>query len=803
MAYLHEKYLVKGMSCTACAKAIERILLKNEHVKKAQVNLIASSLEVFFEKPLTSEIIIELISKIGYQLTPYQKNNKINEYITLKKRFIPSLILCLLLMLMVISPKFIGFMKDFQTIALGSVYSIFECLFGLTIIIINYSTFKKGYSALFKAYPNMDSLITLGATAAVLYSVYVIISSIIKKQQIGHLYFETAGMILTIVTLGKMLESRAKQATRLSLEKLTSLLPHQAIIIEEGVEVNKALKDVKVNDIMVIKPGDKVPLDGLIYEGNSYFNEANITGEVVPVYKTINDEVFGSSINQNHVVKVKVTKKFGETLVDEIIKLVEEASTSKAPIERVADKISHYFVPIIIGYSIIIFILWFVLKRELETSLLMAISVLVIACPCSLGLATPTSIMVAMGTSAEKGILFKNAEELEVLSKIDTICFDKTNTLTDGECRIIDIVMDGPDYQILYSIENLANHPFAKTIVNDAKNKKFDLKIVKDFINVPGYGIKGEVDDITYFIGNRKFMSINEIKVPIVNSEASIIYMGKKGTCLGYILIDDIIKNNSLLMVNKLKKMGLKTIMITGDHLAHALSVQKVLALDEVYTEVLPQEKDMIIKKLKDEKHLVAMVGDGVNDAIALTRADVGIAIGAGTDIAKDASDVILLNSNPLDVYYAILISKKTYRNIKQNLFWALIYNLIAVIFASGGYYLLMHKPFNPMWASLAMSISSLFVVTNALRLRKINYQEERKVIKMNKTIIIKGMMCEHCASHVKDALERLVGATVKVDLKEKTAIISFSDQSSYDLATDEEISNLIKEAGYQVIKIK
>ena len=802
MSIKKTKFNVEGMSCAACAASIERELSKKKGIILAQVNLLANTLVVEYEDVITEDEIIDIIRKIGYALTIYkkEKNKNDSEYDRKMKKIIVSIIFMILLTFIVMGKMYgISFLNDFAKLDNGVWFGITQIVLVTPVIVLNFHYFITGYKALFKLYPNMDSLISIGSTCACVYSLYVFIDSLVNKKELGHLYFETAAMIITIVTIGKTLEAKAKEKTKSTIKKLLNLIPKTAFVIENGKEIEKNVDEITYNEIIIVKPGEKVPLDGIVVEGKAYVDQSAITGESGKVLKQVDDTVFTGSIVSNSSFLFKVTKVKGETIIDDVIKLVDEASSSKAPVERMADKISRFFVPIIILFSFLVFVLWYLNTKEFETSLMTAISVLVIACPCSLGLATPTSIMVSMGKGAEYGVLFKNAASLEKLSSVKVVAFDKTKTLTTGEMSIKSVNLTKEDMIILASIETKSEHPFAETIVKYAKERNYELLSVENFVNLPGFGLEGYVNNKKYYVGNYKLLNKHNIIVPdIENENASEIWLADEKNVLGYILISDTIKESSYQAIELLNKMNVSSVMITGDNSKSAEYVRNELKISDVYSDVLPQEKDEIIKNLQTEYGSVAMVGDGINDAIALTRADVGIAIGAGTDVAIEAADVVLVNNNPLDVVKAIILSKKTLRNIKQNLFWALFYNIIAVALASGLYYLIFNQSFNPMIASLVMSCSSLFVVTNALGLKKVNLNIEKEIeSNMKKVLLVEGMMCMHCAKRVKDALETLEGVVCTIDLEKKTATVEFNSEEAYNKATNEVLEEIITKAGY------
>lgn len=804
MAIIKTKYSVEGMSCAACASSIERELSKKEGIIKATVNLLANTLVVEYYDSITDKEIVDTIKRIGYNLLPY-KGNKVEKDLNFNKKrnklIISSILTIILIFIVMGNMHGIKFLNDFAAIRRGLWFGLLQIILVTPIIILNFHFFINGYKALFKLYPNMDSLISIGSTFATVYSLAMFYQTVINNEELAHLYFETVAMIITIVSLGKLLEDRAKRQTKSTIEKLINLMPKVANVVINNEIVEKNIEEITYNDIIIVKPGEKVPLDGIVVEGKCYVDQSAITGESKKVLKQIGDTVLTGSIVGDSSFSFRVTKIKGETIIDDVIRLVDEASSSKAPVERMADKISRFFVPTIILFAAGVFTLWLLASGDFETALTVGISVLVIACPCSLGLATPTSIMVSMGKGAEYGILFKNATSLELLNKVRVVAFDKTKTLTTGNMKIKYSSLSKEEMIILASIEAKSEHPFGETIVNYAKKQNDILKEVSEFENLPGLGVTGVIENQKYYIGNHKLISKLGLSISdINNNNASEIWLATKEEVIGYVLITDTIKDSSYDVVSNLKKLNINIVMITGDNAQSANFVKNELEIDEAYSDVLPNEKDNIIKELKEKYQYVAMVGDGINDAVALTRADVGIAIGAGTDIAIEAADVILVNNDPIDVVKGIILSKKTLRNIKQNLFWALFYNMIAVLLASGLYFILTHQLFDPMIASLAMSCSSLFVVTNALRLKKVNLKiEKEKISNMKKVMTIEGMMCMHCAKRVKDALETLPGVTAEINLENKTATVIFEGEA----ASNEVLTELVTKAGYEVKNIE
>lgn len=811
---MKEKYKITGMSCAVCAKTIETALNSKAGVGEAHVNLLAETLDITYnELELSSNDICNFVESLGYGATKadiIQQTNK-NKNPELIKLII-TIIFAILLMFVSMGPMFnIKFLQDFAHLKGGLYNGVLQACLLVPIIILNFNIFVKGIKLLIKLAPNMDSLISIGSISAIAYSIYSIIDIIINNAVAHHFYFETAGMIIMIVKIGKYLESLAKKKTTNSISSLANVLPLRASVFENGEYVEKDVSEVKIGSFVRVRSGERIPVDGKIISGITHIDESNLSGESKPVLKQIGTDVFASTINLDQVIVIEVTSQVGERLMDHIIDMVKEASTSKAPIERLADKISRIFVPIIITLSVVVFIIWYLITHNIETSLLTAVSVLVIACPCSLGLATPTSIMVGMGLGAKWGILIKDAEKLETLNKVTTVVFDKTGTLTKGVLKVnkVEIVSKNLLYskEYLYSIakslEELSTHPLSKAIIEETKNSE-KVKVY-DFNEKAGFGISGIIDGKSIYLGNARYLEeVTSIKYQS-NEAFSIIYMFTSDELLAIFYISDEIKESSYDLVQKLKKMNIKTMMLTGDNSASASLIQDQLKLDEVVSEVLPTDKDKVIKKLREEGQKVVMVGDGINDAIALTRADIGIAIGRGTDIAIDSSDIVLVSENINKIADAIHLSKKTLINIKQNLFWALFYNMISVSLASGLYYLIFKVQFNPMVGAIAMSLSSIFVVSNALRLNKTKPIFEHNQEEINEDInsmftyyiTVEGMMCEHCVGRVRNAFLELGATEVNVDLKTKLATVSFEKEVS-----NEEIINKIAAARYKVVEI-
>ena len=745
---------IGGMHCAACSRAVERALKKTEGIEDANVN-IATEKAVFNydEKKLKYDDIVNVVVKAGYQVLGKEEDPavvKAREIKEQKIRLIVSAIFSIPLFYISMAPM-VSFVKfpipSFLVHHINpQVFSIVAIFLCVPVMISGYKFYTLGFPALFRGSPNMDSLVAIGTTAAFSYSIYSTVLAFMGLNPHGeNLYYESAAVIITLVQFGKYLEARSKGKTGEAIKKLMGLQPKTATIIKDGEEKEIKIADVKVDDIVLVRPGEKIPVDGEIIEGYSSVDESMLTGESIPVEKSVGDKVVGASINKTGSFKFKAQKVGADTALAQIIKLVEDAQGSKAPIAHIADVVSSYFVPAVITIALISGIIWFIALHNFVFSLTVFVSVLVIACPCALGLATPTAIMVGTGKGAELGILFKNAEALEVSEKINAVMFDKTGTLTEGKPYVTDIISDDKDKLLLIaaSAENGSEHPLGEAIVREAKEKNIKLLNIENFKAIAGLGIEVFIDNKKVLMGNDKLMNKENINTENYNSYMDKLskegktpmYVAYNNKLLGIIAVADKLKKESIEAINRLHKLGIKTAMITGDNKNTANSVAKEAGIDIVFAEVLPEEKSNEVKKLQDQGLTVAMVGDGINDAPALTQANVGIAIGSGTDVAIESADIVLVKSNTNDVVTAIELSKATMRDIKQNLFWAFCYNVIGIPIAAGvlhvfrepliassiGGFLtaIMGKDLllNPIFAALAMSLSSVSVVTNALRL--------------------------------------------------------------------------------------
>lgn len=745
---------IGGMHCAACSRAVERALKKTDGIEEANVN-IATEKAVFNydEKKIKYDDIVNVIVKAGYQVLGKEEDPaivKAREIKEQKIRLIVSAIFSIPLFYISMAPM-VSFVKfpipSFLVHHINpQVFSIVAIFLCVPVMISGYKFYTLGFPALFRGSPNMDSLVAIGTTAAFTYSIYSTVLSFMGLNPHGdNLYYESAAVIITLVQFGKYLEARSKGKTGEAIKKLMGLQPKTATIIQNGEEKEIKISDVKVDDILLVRPGEKIPVDGEIIEGYSSVDESMLTGESIPVEKSVGDKVVGASINKTGSFKFKAQKVGADTALAQIIKLVEDAQGSKAPIAHIADVVSSYFVPAVITIALISGIIWFIALHNFVFSLTVFVSVLVIACPCALGLATPTAIMVGTGKGAELGILFKNAEALEVSQKINAVMFDKTGTLTEGKPYVTDIISDDKDKLLLIaaSAENGSEHPLGEAIVREAKEKNIKLLSIENFKAISGFGIETYIDNKKVLMGNDKLMNKENINIENYNSYMDKLskegktpmYVAYDNKLLGIIAVADKLKKESIEAINRLHKLGIKTAMITGDNKNTANSVAKEAGIDIVFAEVLPEEKSNEVKKLQEQGFTVAMVGDGINDAPALTQANVGIAIGSGTDVAIESADIVLVKSNTNDVVTAIELSKATMRDIKQNLFWAFCYNVIGIPIAAGvlhvfrepliassiGGFLtaIMGKDLllNPIFAALAMSLSSVSVVTNALRL--------------------------------------------------------------------------------------
>ena len=732
-------FKVYGMTCSACASRVERVTRKLEGVKDASVNFATEKLTVTVEKnKISYEKLKTTIDKAGYRLVEEinlkTETKEVSESRRLFNRFIISLVFTV--PLLIIS---MGHMIGMPLLSIINPkinplnFALVQFVLTLIVMITGYKFYKIGIKNLFKLAPNMDSLISVSTLAAFIYGIFAIYKIIIgdnPHDYAMHLYFESIATILTLITLGKYLEAVSKGKTSEAIKKLMGLAPKVATVIRDNKEMQVSIEDVEISDIVIVKPGEKIPVDGEVIEGITSVDESMLTGESIPVEKVTGSTVIGASINKNGFIKYKATKVGQDTALAQIIKLVEDAQGSKAPIAKIADVMSAYFVPVVISLAIISSVSWLIAGESFIFSLTIFISVLVIACPCALGLATPTAIMVGTGKGAENGILIKGGEALETTHKIDTIVFDKTGTITEGKPKVTDIITnsisEGELLILAASSEKGSEHPLGEAILNEGRNKNLKLKKIDKFNAIAGQGIDVVIENKNILLGNRKLMIDQNIDITIFNDKVEDLsnqgktpmYIAINKEIKGIIAVADVVKVSSKKAIETLHKMGIKTVMITGDNENTAKAIAKEVGIDNVLAEVLPEDKAKSIKKLQDENKKVAMVGDGINDAPALAKADIGIAIGSGSDVAIESGDIVLIRSDLMDVSKAIKLSKATIRNIKQNLFWAFAYNVLGIPVAMGVLHIFGGPLLNPMIAAAAMSLSSISVLLNALRLK-------------------------------------------------------------------------------------
>ena len=874
-----ETYDITGMSCAACSARIEKGISGMEGMQQCSVNLLKNSMTVSYdEAKLDSGEIVHQVEDIGYGASLHQtqgskttgasgrgKNGATDAAAAAAKQMKQRLIVSLVFTI----PLFyisMGHMAGWPLPPwlLGArnhmIFAFTQFLLVLPVLIAGGHYFKNGLKNLWHRSPNMDSLIALGSGAAFVYGIYSIykiawgfsIEDMDMVETFGmNLYFESSAMILTLITLGKFMEARAKSKTSEAITKLMDLAPKTAKVLRNGQEEEISVDDVQNGDILVVRDGDTVPVDGKITEGFASVDESAITGESLPVDKQTGDPVTGGTINRTGYFQMEATAVGEHTTLSKIIQLVDDATSSKAPIAKLADKVSGVFVPVVITIALLAAILWLLAGQSFEFALSVAISVLVISCPCALGLATPTAIMVGTGRGAAKGILIKSAEALEITHSIDTVVLDKTGTVTQGKPVVTDVIAleaDGKTagentqaytelLQLAFSLEKMSSHPLAEAIVKKAEACSAAFQEVSDYEMIPGQGIAGTIDKVRCLAGNRKLMETNRIDISVAaglqeklaDEGKTPLYFAQGGKFLGVIAAADVVKPTSREAIARLQEMGMDVIMLTGDNARTAEAIKKQVGIKTVIADVLPQDKEEKVRRLQEQGHKVAMVGDGINDAPALARADVGIAIGAGTDVAIESADIVLMKSDLMDAASAVSLSRAVMRNIKQNLFWAFFYNAIGIPVAAGVLYPAFHILLNPMIGAAAMSFSSVSVVSNALRLRfftpkwkhesgtadlqttgnggmmeqstaaaeiadRIAQNDESKgETTMKKTIKIEGMMCQHCVKAATKALEGVAGVTaVTVSLEDKQAVVEGT-------ATDEALTAAIVDAGYEV----
>lgn len=844
---MKKKFDVTGMTCSACSAHVEKSVSKLEGVQCVNVNLLQNSMVVEYDdNALDTTDIIHAVESGGYgasvqgetKTQEAPKNVAAEEMHHMKRRLIASF--CFLIPLFYIS---MGHMMGapLPAILLGDenvmIFALTQLFLTIPVLIINKKYYVVGFKALWNRAPNMDSLIALGSAASVVYSVFAIYS---MAYAMGHgdlmtahhygmeLYFESAAMILTLITVGKYMETRSKGKTSEAISKLMDLAPKTATVLRNGVEQEIPVEEVVTGDTIIVKPGQRIPVDGKIMEGFSAVDESAITGESIPVEKQVGDTVIGATVNKSGYFRMTATRVGKDTTLSQIIALVEEAGASKAPIAKLADKVSGVFVPVVITIAVLAAVIWFVAGNQpFSFALSIGIAVLVISCPCALGLATPTAIMVGTGKGAEYGILVKSAESLEIAHQVQTVVLDKTGTLTEGKPVVTDVVLAkgilrNRLLKQAAAVEALSEHPLAEAIVAYAKEKEVSFEKAENLTATAGQGVEADVAGKHILAGNLKMMQERGIQlgeweakaVELAEAGKTPLFFAENETFLGIVALADTLKPTSKAAVDAFHQMGIEVVMLTGDNKRTAQAIAKELDI-QVIAEVLPQDKEREVRRLQEQGKKVAMIGDGINDAPALMRADVGVAIGAGTDVAMESADIILMKSDLMDAVTAIELSHATIRNIKENLFWAFFYNACGIPLAAGVFYPLLEWKLNPMFAAAAMSFSSAFVVGNALRLRlfrpkyaktttalpkediqkELNHKEE---IGMKKVLKIEGMMCNHCTGRVEKALNDLDGVTAEVSLEGKSATVTLSKDVS-----DETLVQTVTDAGYEVVDIQ
>ena len=873
---MQEKYNVTGMTCAACSARVEKSVSALPGMQQCSVNLLKNSMVVRYDdRQLTGAQIIQAVEKAGYGASLQQAGGKQTagqartgaadaarqEYLKMRRRVIWSFVFTV--------PLFyisMGHMMGWPLpgFFLGSenamIYALTLFLLVLPVALINGRYYRQGFKTLLHGSPNMDSLIALGSGASLAYGVYALYKiawgfghgDMAMVSQFSHdLYFEGAGTILTLITLGKFFEARAKGRTSDAINKLLNLAPKTATVLRDGAETVIPAEEVQAGDTVIVRAGESVPVDGVLLEGHASLDESAITGESIPVDKQSGDRVIGATINRSGYFTMRADKVGEDTTLSQIIRLVDEATSSKAPIAKLADRVAGVFVPVVISIALIALVVWMLCGATFEFAMTIAVSVLVVSCPCALGLATPTAIMVGTGRGASAGILIKSAEALETAHSVDVVVLDKTGTITQGRPVVTDQqprpgVSAGELLQTAASLEKLSEHPLAKAIVEQAERQGMEFLPGSDFVQIPGQGIRGRVNGRDCLAGNSRMMAafgvqdeaLTSLQDQMAEQGKTPLFFAADGQLLGMIAVADVVKPTSRQAVEDLQAMGIRVVMLTGDHRKTAEAIRRQVGVDQVIAEALPQDKEEQIRTLQLQGKKVAMVGDGINDAPALARADVGIAIGAGTDVAMESADIVLMKNDLLDVAGAIELSKATIRNIKQNLFWAFFYNAICIPIAAGCFYAAFQLKMNPMVAALAMSFSSVFVVSNALRLRFFKPKhgssaaaaapasvspvcscaaEESPVCPvqtaqpeptsteptggktMKKVLTVEGMMCQNCVKHVTRALQGIPGASdVSVSLEEKKAEVTVPDT-----VTDEDLKAAVVDAGYEVTGIE
>ena len=847
-----QKFSVSGMTCAACSAHVEKAVRGVEGVSEVSVSLLTNSMGVDFAAPATAQKICDAVSAAGYGAAPENasaaKSDKAaarealedHETPRLARRLIASLILLIPLMYVSMGHVMWGWPLPSVMADKPLTIALFQLIFTAAIMVINQKFFISGLQSVLHGAPNMDTLVAMGSGAACVYSLAVMFQMCAAESGLHHylhqFYFESAAMILTLITVGKMLEARSKGKTTDAIKSLMDLAPKTARVIRNGVEETIPAEEVAMGDIFVVRPGESIPVDGRVIEGESAVNEAALTGESIPVDKAPGSSVSAATLNQNGFITCEATRVGGDTTLSQIIEMVENAAATKAPIAKIADKVSGIFVPTVIGIALVTLIAWLIAGREFGFALARAISVLVISCPCALGLATPVAIMVGSGLGAKNGVLFKTAAALEAAGRTDIVVLDKTGTVTEGKPQVTDIrpaagVSETELLQAAAALERKSEHPLARAVIEYADGVGLDYPGAEGFSAMPGHGVRGKLDGRVAMGGNTALMEEQGLMTPdmrrlgetLAEAGKTPLFFALDGHLLGIIAVADVVKADSAQAVRALNSMGIHTVMLTGDNRRTARAIADQTGIEAVISDVLPNDKEAVIRRLS-EYGKVAMVGDGINDAPALTRADTGIAIGAGADVALDAADVVLMRSSLLDVPAAIRLSRQVLKNIRENLFWAFFYNCIGIPLAAGALIPLFGLELDPMFGAAAMSLSSFCVVTNALRLNFFKLHSDKKDSKkkaiplpdmlsdfsdkktnektevkdMVKIMTIDGMMCNHCTGRGQKALEGVDGVTgVEMSLEDKTATVTLAK----DVA-DSALTEVVTAAGYTTLSV-
>ncbi len=847
---MKQKFVVTGMTCSACSAHVDKAVRKLEGVSDVNVNLLSGSMTVDWQGDLTDQDIIAAVVKSGYgaalpesnSAAPQSKSqarpaaNAMEEELRhMRLRLIWSVVFLLPLFYLSMGHMMGWPIPDFfHGTGNAMTYALTLFLITLPILIINQKYFRVGFKTLFHLAPNMDSLIAVGSAAAMIYGVAALYfigwglghgdDALVSRYSMD-LYFESAGMILTLITVGKYLETRSKGKTGQAIARLMDLSPKTATVLRDGAEVEIPVEQVQAGDLVLVRPGGSVPVDGVVVEGASSVDESALTGESIPVDKGPGDTVISASLNKSGVLTLRATRVGENTTLAQMIRLVDEAASSKAPIAKLADQVAGVFVPVVMGIALVTAAVWLLTGHSVEQALTSAVAVLVISCPCALGLATPVAIMVGTGKGAERGILIKSAQGLEALRGVTTVVLDKTGTVTQGKPQLTDLYpLGGADegelLQVAASLEKPSEHPLGAAIVEAAQQQGIALEPVANFQAIHGKGVQGEIGGRSCLAGNAALLTeagvdlaqVQPLADRLAEQGKTPLFFVRDGQPLGVIAVADTVKPTSRAAIEGFRKLGLQVVLLTGDNRRTADAIGRELGLTQVIAEVLPADKQRQVSALQERGEKVAMVGDGINDAPALAQADVGLAIGAGTDVAIESADIVLMKSDLMDAVSAVELSRATIRNVKQNLFWAFFYNIICIPIAAGVFYPLFQLQLSPMFAAAAMSLSSVCVVANALRLRFFQPsiqppcpcesdgcavpEMKGEESTMEKKVIVEGMMCQNCVNHVTKALNGLPGVTAQVDLASKTATVTGE-------VSDEAIRAAVAEAGYQVTSIQ